>query len=547
MRVDTVAAGLAAINAVTRGIAGGASPAAAGTAFGPSSLLSISGVSSGSALDGLYTALSGSLANRSAQNTPRVSPKQQNELNKQMRAALALADAGNVDQAREQLKSIAAKNPSSGVAVHSQGVIELTAGNYEAAERFFRKADFLDASLGAADDVENARVLQKSDKAVLDRANRLLADANTRKDGTNLLNLLAKRSPRDASVRIKLGDVALQDRDVLNAALNYSRATGIASKEQLGEIEGKLQGLLKQTKDEAFVQNLLGRTQLKLGKLDEALATLHAATEKSDGRIEYREDEAKALVAIGREKLKRGDVSAALTNIEAAFDLDPSGDEVHLARADGYVARAEQRTQSGNLNGAIDDFDKAARAARRRGGEETLKRVAAGVYAAGRRLESRRDEGDEIGREITAFQAAYDIDPTNRIYRTKLAETRKALGDQYLAEDNFKDAALSYKRAFELDKQNADYKDAALNAFSKYGEEELENRRFDTAITAYRNMFEISGKTAESRTQLADVYNQAGVYYRDLDDDERAATYFSQALSLFPDNDTYRTNYESVS
>lgn len=498
-------------------------------------------------MDGLYTALSGSLANRSAQNTPRVGPKQQNELNKQMRAALALNDSGNADQAREQLKAIAAKNPSSGVAVHSQGVVELTAGNYEAAERFFRKADFLDPSLGAAADVENARVLQKGDKAVLDRANRLLADKETRKDGVNLLNLLAKRSPRDASVRIKLGDIAAQDRDSLNAALNYSRAIGIASKAQLGEVEGKLETLLKQTKEEAFVQNLLGRTQLKLGKLDEAYATLHAATVKSDGRVEYREDEAKALVAIGRQKLDRGDVSAALTNFEAAYELDPVGDDVQLARASGYAARAERRTQSGDLNGAIDDFEKAVRGARRRGGEDILKRIAAGVYAAGRRLESRRGEGDEIGREVTAFQAAYDIDPSNKIYREKLAETRYALGDQYRAEQNYKDAALSYKRALELDKNNETYKSTALDAYARYGEEELHNLRFDNAITAYRNMFEISGKSAETRTQLADVYNQAGLYYRDLDDDDRAATYFSQALGLFPNNDTYRSNYESVS
>lgn len=547
MRVDTATFGLAALNAVTGGVASGVGSSAAGTSFGPAALLSISGAVAPSALDGLYSAIGRSLSGRATISAPKNSAKQK-EIAKQIKDALDASDHGRISDARKQMADLARANPGDAATAQAQGAVEIAAGDYKSAEKFFRKADVLDPSLNAQQDLQTALALQKDDKTALAQADRWLNDEDTRASGKALLELLAKRSPRNADIRIKLGDVALAGKDELNGLLNYARAMGVADQAQLGRLEDKFRTLLSRTKQGAFVENLLGKTQLKLGKLDEALATLHDATVKSEGRPEYQSDEAVALVAIGRDQLSRGNVASAMSNFDEAYHLDPSSDDVHLARAEGLTARARGREQAGDYNRAIDDFESAAREANRKGGEALRKQIASGVYDVGRRLQSRRERnGDDIGKEVAAYQAAYDIDPSNTTYRDRLAASRVALGDQYAADGDDKNAAASYKRAVDLVPRNDGYRTKAIEAYNRYGADAIHNLRFDDAITAYRNAYDLDKHSEATKSTLAGVYDQAGVYYRDQGDRGRAEKYFAEAVHLYPNNADYRAHLEDVS
>lgn len=531
------------ISGLLAGIADGGSTA---PSFGPAALLALS---SGQAdpISALYSTVADPAARRADAAAPQRNPKRIAEERAVVKASISAAEQGQYAAARQALGDLLRKSPASALAVQAQGVVELAAGEYEKAESFFRKASFLDPSLNAEQDAENARALQRDDKTVIDRAKRLLAQPGTREAGTKLLNVLARRSPSNSEVRILLGDTAVADRDVLAATLNYARAIGNANDGQLGRLEGKLRGLLSQAPDAAFVVSLIGRTQFKRGMLEEALATYGDARRRSGDRVEYRADEASVHTAIARQRLARRDVSGAIASADAASTLDPAGDDVRLVRAESFLARAEQRAGFGDLARSIDDYERAARGISAPGGEALRERIARGAFAVGSRLEQRRlAAGADIEEEVRAYQAAYDADRTNRVYQRKLAETRFAIGDQYYADEDYRNAAGSYRRAYEVDRSRLDYRDAAIRAYNTHGQAQRQRYKFDEAILAYRSAYDLNRNDAAAKATLADVYNQAGEYYRTTGDRTKALAHFREALHLAPNNETYRSNYEAL-
>jgi tetratricopeptide (TPR) repeat protein len=458
-----------------------------------------------------------------------------------------LIAGGEFDQARTLLQGYLDENPVSGTIVFLQGQTELKAGNYAKAETLFRKSAAIAPELGAEIEVENARALQKGERAVMARASRLIQDRSTAGSGVDLLETYLRDDSRNFAARTLLAETYLSVRNSIKGLYHYSQALSAADPAQLQKLEARFAEIAAQSPRDAFALNLLGRTQLRLDRIDEAADTLHKATQLAEGAAGYAADEALAIVAQGREQLQRGNVAEGLARMEQAYLLDPASSAVKLGRAEAYTARAEKRVQLGDLARATADFEKAARDSRVPGGEVLRERIASGVYSVGRRLEARRiAAGDDIGAEIVAFQAAYDIDPDNLTYKRKLAETRSALGDQHLADGDYEDAAASYRRAYELFKSNATYKTSAINAYRLDGDQKLATYQHDAAISAYRFAYELDSADSTSKTKLATGYNTAGVYYRALDQRSRAADYFREALRLYPDNQEYQDNYNSV-
>jgi tetratricopeptide (TPR) repeat protein len=529
-------------------IAGAVGSAESGLSFGPAALLSLGLPTPADDGANLYANLAG-LAFRPA-TAAQLSPQQQAAEKALIKQAFDLIDSARAGQARELVAAAARKSPGRATLIHVQGMLETAAGEYAKAEAFFRKAASIDPSLGSLDEAESARVLQQDDAAVLARVRRLLAQKNTRGAGYRLLDTLTTRSPQNTEALLLKGDALLKDGSQIKALVAYARAISTADEAELGLLESRFADLVRKSPNDAFAHNLLGKVQLRLGRNAEALASLETATRLAVDPSSYRLDEAQAHLAIGRDLLNRRNIAEAMASFDRAVGLAPEDAHVRLGRAEGYAARAESRARAGDAARAVADYERAARDARGSSDEAAAlrERIARGAYSLGRQLERRRiDTGGDVGQEVVAFQTAFDLDPENATYRRKLAETRRTIGDEHMADNEYAAAATAYRRAYDLERSNTTYRDLAINAFTADGQQKLSQLRYDDAIAALRQAFSLNSLNDTSRSKLATAYNLAGLDARDNDQDrERAAAYFREALHLYPDNQEYLDNYNSV-
>jgi tetratricopeptide (TPR) repeat protein len=552
----SIITGLTALYGATYQHASSQSAAASSTTstasmFGPATLLSLgqsTTTDETSETDFDYTQLASLALQARAPTTPQIPASQQKAEQAAIKRANGLRLQGDYDDARTLLNELLAKNPSNGVAVHGLGAIELDQGNYEKAEQLFGKADYLSPGKGFDRDAQNARILQQDDDTVLEQARRLTKQDDTRGDGIRLLINLTRRSPSNTEARMLLARNLIEDGDASNGLAQYQLAISTASHTQLGEIELELAGLTKVAPKAAYLRNLLGQAQLGLAKYEQAAVTLGLASQLSNYDPLYLADEARAYVGIGRAALERGDITAAMGAFNTARNLDPVGEEVKLALAEGYAARAEWRIRIGDAETAVDDFETAEFYLGSLEDDEVRDRIAAGAYRAGLILERRRESsGEDVGKEIVAFQTAYDLDSDNLTYRRKLAETRNAIGDEYWEDEDYEQAAYAYRRAYELEPRNETYRDNAINAFLAFGDEQMNLLQdYTEAIAAYRAAYEIDTTHETAKFKLAEAYNTRGLEYKSQGLFELAFLDFREALHLFPDNEEYQANYDSV-
>lgn len=525
--------------------------------FGTATLLSLG--ESESTSSGVYDF--GSLASLaldtqlSTSTTQTVSDEQLEAEDAIIEEATALRIAESYDEARDLLEDLLEENPTNGTAIHALGAIELDLGNYEEAEALFRKADYFAPGNDFDTDAANAKTLQEDDDYVLEQAQRLVASGDTLDQGVRLLTALTNRSPTNAVARSLLAESLITQGDTTNGLIQYQLAISTADQVQLQQLEYKLTELVESAPNSAYLHDLLGQIQLKLGKNEEAAETLGRANQLSE-EDSYASDEALAYVALGYEALEDGDISGAMSSFLTAQELDPDSEEVNLGLAAGYLARGEYRARFGDAAGAIEELDSAKSylSSVEDGDEELVEEltenIASAYYSAGRTLATRRvASGDSVSdEELAAFQAAYDLDPENSTYQTRLAETENLRGDEYLAEGDYKNAAYAYQHAYEVDSDEESYRDSAISAFLAWGDERVDAYDHHQAITAYQAAYDLDNDNETSKYSLAEALNRRGLFYRSLGDDyyDLAADDFEAALDLYPDNEDYQDNYDSV-
>jgi tetratricopeptide (TPR) repeat protein len=552
MQIDTfatISAGLTSLLDTVFAPAASTDAESSVTGFGPATLLSLGESTSTSATRFDYSNLARLAFQSQTSVTQQVSPERLKAEQKIIEQATALRIDERFDEARELIEDLLDENPTNGVAIHTLGAIELDLGNYEKAEGYFRKADYYAPDYGFDTDASNARTLQEDDEYVLEQARRLTANGETRDQGVRLLVSLTRRSPSDAVARSLLAQNLIAQGDAAQGLAQYQLAISSANRAQAQQIETELTALVKLAPQAAFLRNLLGQTELKLGKHEQAAETLALATQLSDNDPLYQADEALAHVALGRDALEVGDLSAAMIAFQTAQQLDPTGEEVNRGLAEGYLARGLYRSRIGDPARAIEELNSAKSFLAEIEDEELTDRIAGAFYSAGRTLELRRESsGADVGDELTAFQAAYNLDPENLTYQRKLAETQNTLGDQYLAEGNYRDAAYAYQHAYEVYSRESSYKDNAISAFLAWGDERVAAWDHHQAITAYQAAYDLDHDNETSKFSLAEAFNRRGLFYRSLGADfyDQAADDFLEALDLYPNNEDYQDNYDSV-
>jgi tetratricopeptide (TPR) repeat protein len=344
-----------------------------------------------------------------------------------------------------------------------------------------------------------------------------------------------------------LGESLLKEADVVNGLQHLNRALVTADVSQAQRIESRLNEMIRMAPELAYLHHLAGKAQLAQGKYEEAVTTLARATQLADGEELYGADRARALVGLGRQMLSQNDIAGAIRRFEEAEVQNHLDADVKVALAEGYAARARNRYRLGSREAAIQDFSLAARKLGTHGSESLRRQIGLSAYVAGLAVSARRQEtGQDIDAEVVAFQVAYDMNPENATYKRVLADTRCAMGDQFMRDDKYANAAAAYKRAYELYNNNTTYKQNTIHAYRLLGDKEMGDRQFDKAIAAYRNAYVIDTADGVSKENLAAAYNARGL--RHLKDQKwsLAAADFREALALFPQNTTYRENYDSV-
>lgn len=518
--------------------------ASSGTSlFGPASILDIGG-------DATFAALSGTISAayafvNSAAATPVKASKQESiALNR----AFDLFEAGKLVEARDALNRILDDNPRSGPAVQALGLIAMAENDTASAEQHFRRAHFLSPNRGYDTDAENAGILQQSDDKVLDRAAQLVSTNEQRDKGIELLLRLMDRSPGNAEAQLLLGESLIASKRTTEGVTRILTAIDTGDDGLVARIKAKFEKLVKAVPGLPEYRGVLARTRIRSGDFEAALADLDIADSLTDGGDYFAVDRSAALVGIGKGQLKSGDVTRAINTLREARRIDTTNPLAGAALAEALLAKANRIRNTGNLGNAILAYDEAARVIGA-GGDASLRgRIASRAFTAGQRLEARNAaQGREIGKEVVAYQAAYTLDPDNAVYKRKLADTRNAIGDQYMADGKYASAAAAFERAYQLYKGDANYKGNLINAWRLRGDELLAQGRHDQAIDVYKKAYRVDQNDAVSRQSLATAYNARGLHLQARNRFGEAVRDFKEAVHLFPDNADYQANYAALS
>lgn len=519
-----------------------ATDASGASVFGPAALLSLGTVDTGP-MSGLYNAVGQALgAGVSAA---------QNNLSRGDRRALSdaqkLIEQRLYGEARMLLTPLVSRNKANPEVLAALGSVELAQREYGKAEALLSRAVALAPGQGYESQLDRARLLQKDDETVFRRVRVMLGSPDGRQEGADVLAALVRRSPQRNDWRLLLARTYVEQRQGETALYHYESAIQRADDVELSQIASDLGKLTKVAPKASYLRQLLGRTQLRQGRFDDARQTLELAEQLAqDGGVGIRTDRAKLEAAVGRKRLSEGEISVALEHLLDAKGLDASVPEVSIGLAEAYLARGRERAAVGAGADAVSDYRTAVRELGPRGDAELRERIARSAYTLGLNLSRRREAaGDDIGIEATAFQAAYDTEPTNLQYRRRLASTRNAIGDQYFNDGEYTDAAASYKRAWELERGNTTYRDNAVAAYVTVGNEALGELRYDAAVAAYQEARRIDPTSTAARTKLAAGYAARGEHLVTEQGFAQAAADFREAYTLEPENETYRALYET--
>ena len=293
----------------------------------------------------LGTVLTSTLQSKLSAPTQRVpifSQKQAQQLGKIITKAAQALNNGDFQQAKAHTRELLQRDVNNPTAYHLLGRIAQAEGDQKTAiEHLQRASQLAPESDRIAGDLFVARQLLRSDTEVLETASQLVANCSSALQGQQLLFELAKRTPRQAETYLQLAEgfrtlnLPVQQLGVLGVALEEG------SQDDLKILEGKIKDFISENEPVGLAYSLLGRTQQKLGRFDDAIQSLQTAVGIAPEVRRYTGELANVHAALGNIALGKGDLSAAQFRFETARDLDPLDADLKFGLAAVFISQGK--------------------------------------------------------------------------------------------------------------------------------------------------------------------------------------------------------------
>jgi len=380
--------------------------------------------------------------------------------------ALDELDAGNTAKARQIAQDLLEEDGQDVAAAHILGSAYLAEGDYDQAEKYFARAAMLaPSSERFASDLENVKLLKKSDDEVLEAAARLVADPERQVDGIRLLAHLSDRSPGNARAHMMLGDALMNQGWAGPAVSAYRNALVAAEEADMDVLVGRFRDLAKKAPQAAVTHSLLGQGLQKQGRFADALTELKWAAQIMPTNQSYKQAVGWVLGDMGNEALEEGRAADAIRHYEEAIELDSSADTLKSGLSRAHLEMSKWWQSRGLDDKAFTELS-TAKQLLPSADEDLTKDLAQAFHLMG----SQYRHAGELDWAISSFKRAYDLDPSNFDYRTNLARTYDAKGTERFDAGEYEQAETQYQLAVDLFPGNENYQ-ARLQAAQDAQEE----------------------------------------------------------------------------
>ncbi len=380
--------------------------------------------------------------------------RQDESRNSALTAAAEALSKGDPQGARKIAEGLLKKNGRDAAAAHMIGRSYLALNNYPSAEYWFsRAASLAPTSTRFRNDLDNVKLLQKTDNEVLAEADRLAKQPEQRTQAIRVLGYLASRSKGNAEAHIKLGDAMMQEGYVVPAFLSYQNALAVADDAgSLARLVERLKPLAAATPDIGLPHNLLGHALRKQGNHAEALAELKKAAEISPVNESYRKDVGLAYGDMGAKALQQGNAQDAIRYYENALEYNASSGALRGGLALAHAALSQWWLTRGNIEKAFAELSNAST-----GLPSDQTQVRAEIARAYNNLGDRYEQRGDIGWAIASYQNAHNLAPDNTTYRSRLGGAYDAMGTQLFDAGDYEAAEGYYQQAVDLYPGNKTY------------------------------------------------------------------------------------------
>jgi tetratricopeptide (TPR) repeat protein len=252
-----------------------------------------------------------------------------------LRLAAVLAQAGEVDRAREELQDLTRGDGRDRTALHALALLEESSGNWDAASAIYRKLvaledgeGLVDTALRLADACERGERLGDAREA-LERAWRVAPGNEAVRQRLRDVYNLTGAGPELAALILEdaalAPDVATRFTYLVQAGRLLLDTQGVAEVARAATVFEEARGLRP---DDAEVMLLLADSYTIAGRLAEARVVLDAAVAAQRGR------RTRTVAAVHRRlarlDLAAGDSAAALGALTRAFDNDPQNAQLAM-------------------------------------------------------------------------------------------------------------------------------------------------------------------------------------------------------------------------
>ena len=460
----------------------------------------------------LGTVLTSTLQSKLSAPTQRVpifSQKQAQQLGKIITKAAQALNDGDFQQAKAHTQELLQRDVNDPMAYHLLGRIAQAEGDQKTAIELLQRASQLaPQSDRIAGDLFVARQLLRSDTEVLETASQLVTNRGSALQGQQLLFELAKRTPRQAETYLQLAegfrtlDLPVQQLGVLGVVLEEG------GQDDLKILEGKIKDFISENEPVGLAYSLLGRTQQKLGRFDDAIQSLKTAVGIAPEVRRYTAELANVHATLGNIALGKGDLSAAQFRFETARDLDPLDADLKFGLAAVFISQGKEKIDQG-------------------------------LEIAARSL---------LGRATSLLGSDKSFDK-------ELAVSYLRLGHRALSDTMEGLAQLNFEEAF---KRNPDlgglrrlltdrYRENGQNVLDAKSYADMSTNDFETVVDNFQKAVDTDPTRSSFKSSLGKELNEFGLKLMNVYNDyERALEMFGRARALFPDNATYKSNYEAA-